>query len=74
MAWVLRHRDQPRNRFAALISGRTSYRSSAKCSHNKRTWRGGFNWDCSDCGEAIRDTEEKTQKTFYPEFINRPLS
>ena len=40
------------------------YRKPDRCDHTRRRWRGGFHWDCLDCGEPVRDVEDKTQTTF----------
>lgn len=65
--WQLKHKDFPRRNtglFALLSTARTAYKHPARCLHTSRRWRGGFNWDCLDCGEAVLDREEKTQTTF----------
>ena len=64
--WQLKHKDFPRNRglWALIERGPQALVSPPKCLHTSRRWRGGFNWDCTLCGEAVLDREEKTQTTF----------
>jgi hypothetical protein len=70
MAWVLKEPSRPRWQFEELHrTGGTVYRDPHDCSHTRRRWRGGFHWDCIDCGEPVRDREDKTQTTFDRLFI-----
>lgn len=63
--WALKNPDRPVNPFAQLIlKGSLTPAPKATCLHTSRRWRGGFNWDCTLCGEAVLDREEKTQTTF----------
>ena len=73
MAWVLRDPTGGTGSAGAwkkILRGSPTLRDPQKCSHLHRRWRGGFAWDCVDCGEAVRDREDRTQTTFTRLFLH----
>lgn len=47
-------------------------RPPENCPHTRTTWRGGFHWDCIDCGQDVKDVDTEKRQTTFDIYLDDP--